>query len=137
MSGMDKFLAYFDGSDISMKALLKAEELIDPSKDELLLLMVIPMVNIQGVEGFDEGYKQKMKDHLDSQLGILKGRGVRCRGYFEEGDIVDIIINMAEYHEVTTVILGYQKEEKMSPFTPGSISEQVSKRCHRPVLAIQ
>lgn len=115
----------------------KAEELLDLAQDELLLLMVIPTVKIEGVEGFDQEYKKKMKDILDRQADILRSRGIKCRTHFEEGDIVDIIINMANFYEVATVVLGYQKEEKMSPFTIGSISEEVSKRCHRPVLAIQ
>ena len=132
-----KILSYFDGSDRSLKALAKAEGLLDLAQDELLLLMVIPKVKIEGMEGFDQEHKKKMKDILDRQAEILKGRAVHCRAFFEEGDIVDIIVNMADYYEVATVVLGYQTEEKMSPFTVGSISEEVSKRCHRPVLAIQ
>ena len=134
---MAKVLSYFDGSDLSLKALSKAESIMDPARDELLLLMVIPTVRIEGVEGFDQGHKMRMRELLDRQLEVLRSRGVRCRAYFEEGDIVDIIVNMADYHEVSAVVLGYQRDDKMSPFMVGSIYEMVSKRCKRPVMAIQ
>jgi hypothetical protein len=44
---------------------------------------------------------------------------------------------MAQYFEVSLVVLHHLREEKLSPFTLGSISEQVSKRIHRPILMIE
>ena len=110
---------------------------MDPEADEILLLAIIPEVKIEGIEGVDEKKKQELKDSLDKHVEILKGRDIKVRGFFETGDIVDIIVNMAEYYEADLVVIGHDEDEHVSPFTLGSISEQASKRIHRPILIIQ
>lgn len=130
-------LVYFDGTELSLKALRKTEDIMDPQDDEILLLAIIPDVKIEGMEGVDEKKKQQLKDSLDRHVEILKGRDIKVRGFFETGDIVDIIVNMAEYFKADLVVIGHDEDEHVSPFTLGSISEQVSKRIHRPILIIQ
>lgn len=128
---------YFDGTELSQKALRKTEDIIDPEEDEIIVLAVIPEVKIEGMEGVDEETKKKLKQDLDKHVEILTGRGVKTRGFLEFGDIVDIIVNMAEYYEADLVVIGREEEEHVSPFTLGSIAEQASKRIHRPILIIQ
>ena len=130
-------LVYFDGTELSQKALRKTEEIIDPEEDEILVLAVIPEVKIEGMEGVDEETRKKRKEALDKHVEILKGRDIKVRGFLEEGDIVDIIVNMAEYYKADLVVIGREEEEHVSPFTLGSIAEQASKRIHRPILIIQ
>jgi nucleotide-binding universal stress UspA family protein len=94
-------------------------------------------VKIEGMEGVDDETKRELKKDLDKHVEILTGRGLNVRGFLEFGDIVDIIVNMAEYFEADLVVIGREEEEHVSPFTLGSIAEQASKRIHRPILIIQ
>jgi nucleotide-binding universal stress UspA family protein len=112
-----KVLVYFDGTELSQKALRKTEDIIDPEEDEILVLAVIPEVKIEGMEGVDDETKRELKEDLDKHVEILTGRGVNVRGFLEFGDIVDIIVNMAEYFEADLVVIGREEEEHVSPFT--------------------
>ena len=130
-------MVYFDGTELSQKALRKTEDIINPDEDEILVLVVIPEVKIEGMEGVDEETKKELKQDLDKHVEILTGRGIKAKGFLEHGDIVDIIVNMAEYFKADLVVIGHEEEEHVSPFTLGSIAEQASKRIHRPILIIQ
>jgi nucleotide-binding universal stress UspA family protein len=132
-----KVLVYFDGTELSLKALRKTEEIIDQELDQIFLLAIIPEVKIEGVEEVDDEQKTELKKALDRQVETLTARGIDVMGLMEFGDIVEIIVNRAEQMEVDLVVIGHEEDEHVSPFTLGSISEQASKRIHRPILIIQ
>lgn len=132
-----KLLVYYDGSESSEKALWKAEDIMDTEQDEILLLSVIPDVKIEGFEDVDDDTKRNLKASVEKIMGVLKARNIKCKNFLEHGNIVDIIVNMAQYFEVDLVIIADKGDEKLSPFTMGSVSEQVSKQVHRPILTVK
>jgi nucleotide-binding universal stress UspA family protein len=143
---MLKALIATDGSATSEAALDMAGELLGGKQVEVTLLHVVPRHLIYDSRGgpvvaetFDMAEAQRASAALlDTSAQRLRDRGVgpTITKQLETGDPADVILTVAENHDIDLIIMGSRGLGAMARFLRGSTSTKVSAHAPCAVLVV-
>jgi nucleotide-binding universal stress UspA family protein len=135
---MRKILVGIDGSRGSEHALNKALMVIDEF-GEIILLAVIPDQNEEYFidENIRKILHKKAKQLIDDIIADIGQHDFSIRGFIEEGDPAEKIIDMADSLKVDLIVLGSRGASKLGKYPIGSIANKVVQYAYKPVMVVR
>lgn len=144
-----RILVPLDSESIHDDSLPIAKELAKAYNAELNLLCVIPTFStLRGDEAATSTIlpattnalldikEEQAKEHLQGHLNELIGEGFHTSAEIARGDPTQTIVNVAERSEVDLIILSTHRRAGIEAFWARSVSPNVARRTHIPILLI-
>ncbi|MBI4394291.1 MAG: universal stress protein [Euryarchaeota archaeon] len=143
-------LVGYDGSDPSRKAIEHSLKRMEPEKDEVVVLtvvpkavaersfvgMLLPTADMSGISD-DKTFVESAKARVSEVVESVKKRGYRARGHVKVGNAADELIAAAEELKVDEICLGYKSYEKQTMYFIGSVAEKVVRHSNRTVTIVR
>lgn len=138
----DKILVPLDGSALAEKALPFATEMAKAHDAEVVLLRVIhPIFLEEPVTEAEETIiakeKERARKYLESVSKMLKAKGVKAKADVGDGEIANVILNVAEAEGCDLVCMTTHGYSGMERFIWGSVADKVAKATNVPLLLIR
>lgn len=137
-----KILVPLDGSKLAEKALPFATDMAKAHQAELVLLRVIhPIYLEEPVTEAEQTIIAKEKEVASKYLeGVAKGlaaEGLKAKADVGEGEIANVILNVAEAEGCDLVCMTTHGYSGMERFIWGSVADKVAKASNLPLLLIR
>lgn len=137
---MKKILVPIDGSEYSMRALERAQELGEFYKAEITLLTVIESGRFLSVDFkqdiIDLGVKAG-QELLRKGSEVLEGYQYGSKSTYRIGDIANEIITMAEEDEFDLIVMGSRGLGVFTRALLGGVSQKVVSHAHTTVMVVK
>ena len=144
-----RILLPLDSESVHDDSLPIAKELAKAYNSELNLLCVIPTFStLRGEEAATSTIlpattnalldikEQQAKEHLQGHLNELIGEGFHTSAEIGRGDPTQTIVNVAERSEADLIVLSTHRKAGIDAFWARSVSPNVARRTHIPILLI-
>jgi len=145
-----KVLLPLDGSPFSETSLLYAEELLQGTAAELLLLRVseppvVPADRSPAIKPSWEEYRdqlmaevrQQASAYLEKVKSGFEQKGLKARSQTLLGKAVESILEVARAEGVDLIIMTTHGRTGISRWVYGSVANRVMQECHHPILLIR
>ncbi len=125
-----KILVAVDGSDSARDALEHAAPLARAFGAKLLVVHVA-----SEDQNLDDG-RASARKIANAQISAANLEGVEAAPLVAFGDPADRIVEVADEHAVDLIVVGSRGLSGLQSFLLGSVSYNVARRAHRPVLIV-
>jgi nucleotide-binding universal stress UspA family protein len=134
-----RILLATDGSPAVERQILYVEHLARVEPAEVIILHAYePPAQYTGYAGYDDmlvQYRAVAQAVVDEVVGELNDDGVTAHGELRSGPAADAIIESAIDNAIDLIVLGTSNSGNLQELL-GSVSSQVVRRAHYPVLLI-
>ncbi len=134
----EKVILAYDGTPESEKAAIRTREVLGAHPDEeLIVVTIVPCVG--ECEHTDEQISEQMaeaKEALKKKVKELTHLGYKAQGVVTEGDVVEILLNMVEYHQPKMLVIARADYESYSQHAIDSAADELSRKAACPVLIV-
>ena len=145
MPSIERILCPFDFSESSVLAYRYAESIAWHYKATLLLQHVIfSLTPYYPYHAFPDAYDEicrKLRADAGQQLQEFAKthncRGVQIECTVQDGDVTDLILEVAEHRGVNLIVMGTHGLQGLDHLTLGSVTEKVLRKARCPVLAVR
>jgi len=135
-----RILATTDGTEVSLRAVEAAAQMVHRYRAELLLLTVVPVpqhVALTSSVGTLEGYIERMaQDALGPALAVLKRERVGAEIKVVPGPPAESIVQEARFSRAELVVMGRRRRNEPKDLVLGSVSDRVARNIDVPLLLV-
>ena len=139
-----KILVPLDGSELSQRALVQAEQMAKGFGSEIILFEVVPFMPIYGSPELvtplivDEKQRESVERYLANLAGELKEKGFKVSTMVKTGQQVALeIIDYAKERNVDLIAMCTHGRSGITRWVLGSVTLKVLTRAETPVLLIR
>ena len=130
MKRIRKLLVAVDGSESSKNALRQAIRFTDKGRcGDVTVLTVLPPyegeLELTGFRNFKESFREPGEKILSEAAKIAKEEGVQVPAILEEGNIHEVVIDVAESRDCGLIVMGRRGLTKVERAFMGSVTARV------------
>ena len=140
MSAIRKILIPTQFEELSLLVVREAAHLQEAGLEEIVFLHVIERdeVSFHRYEGLDEKLVAELQERAELRFAdwekSLAPSGVRCRSRIELGNVVSMILRVAEEEDVDLIVAGRQHETPLDRVYLGGKSMDIVRNARCPVM---
>ena len=143
-----KILYPTDFSDVSKNALSFLKQLKKSVAEEIFVLHVIDQRDLQfsylylfDESSADGNVEQKLKDEAERELkeieGKLKDWGFKVSSMVKIGIPIKEILTAEKKENISIIVIGSHGKSDLEEMLLGSVSENIIRKCKKPVLVVK
>ena len=143
-----KILYPTDFSDISKIAINYLKQLKESGAEEILVLHVIDKKDLQfsylylfDESSADGNVEQKIKAEAERELNEIEGKlkdwGFRVSSSVKLGVPIKEILNAEQNKDISIIVIGSHGKSNVEEMLLGSVSENIIRKCKKPVLVVK
>ena len=135
-----RILFAHDGGMLAERALVYLEHIARLEKAEVIVLHVYQVPErYSATEGYEElcmRYESVAQEIVDDVVDTLHERDVSARGCALAGAAVSLILEIAKQEDISLIVIGSRGPSSMAELMLGSVSLDVLRHAHCPVLVV-
>lgn len=135
-----KILFAHDGGMLAERALVYLEHVARLEEAEVIVLHVYdPPERYSATDGYEalrEQFESVAHEIVDDVVALLQERDVVARGLALAGDSARTIIETARHEDVALIVIGSRGPSNVAELMLGSVSVEVLRHAHCPVLVV-
>lgn len=135
-----RILFAHDGGMLAERALVYLEHVARVEKAEVIVLHAYkPPERYSATDGFDAlraQYESVAQEIVDDAVAYLQEREVIARGLALSGDTARTILETAVQEDASLIVIGSRGPSSMADLVLGSVSLEVLRHAHCPVLVV-
>ena len=135
-----RILFAHDGGMLAERALVYLEHVARVEKAEVIVLHAYDLPErysaTDGFEALRAQYELVGQEIVDDATAHLQERGIAARGLARSGDSARAILETAAQEDVSLIVIGSRGPSSMADLVLGSVSLEVLRHAHCPVLVV-
>ena len=135
-----RILFAHDGGMLAERALVYLEHVARVEKAEVVVLHAYDLPErysvTDGFEALRVQYELVAQEIIDDAVAYLHERGVAARGLALSGDSARVILETAAQEDISLIVIGSRGPSNMADLVLGSVSMEVLRHAHCPVLVV-
>jgi len=135
-----RILFAHDGGMLAERALIYLEHVARVEKAEVIVLHAYDLPErYSSTDGFDalrDQYESIGHEIVEDAVAHLQERGIAARGLARSGDSARVILETAVQEDASLIVIGSRGPSSMADLVLGSVSLEVLRHAHCPVLVV-
>ena len=135
-----RILFAHDGGMLAERALVYLEHVARIEKAEVIVLHVYSLPDrysaTDGFEALRDQYELVAQEIIDDAVSYLQDRGLTARGLALSGESARVILETAAQEDISLIVIGSRGPSSMADLVLGSVSLEVLRHAHCPVLVV-
>ena len=135
-----RILFAHDGGMLAERALVYLEHVARVEKAEVIVLHAYDLPEqysaTDSFEGLRDQYELVAHEIVDDAIAHLQERDIAARGLTQSGDSARVILETAAQEDASLIVIGSRGPSSMADLVLGSVSLEVLRHAHCPVLVV-
>jgi nucleotide-binding universal stress UspA family protein len=135
-----RILFAHDGGMLAERALIYLEHVARVEKAEVIVLHAYDLPErysaTDGFEALRDQYELVAQEIVEDAVTHLQERGLSARGLALSGDSARVILATAAQEDASLIVIGSRGPSSMADLVLGSVSLEVLRHAHCPVLVV-